>query len=420
MANNVADSTRRTRRIVGLFLFIAVAWTIYALVFSRRDMTRSQVAELIANAVRDNKFPQFINAEQGDENSAVFVEYTIQTEAQAYVKKMFETYHPDYGAFVALDAETGEILSLVSYTKSKNERWENLTLRSTFPAASIFKVVTAAAAVDRALISPETVIPFNGGSHTLYRRQVFNKEQNRWTRYITLKEAFGKSINTVFAKVGLQFLDPDVLLEYAHRFKFSSSIPTDVPVETSRFIPPKDDEWRMAEAASGFNRENTLSPLQGAMIAAAIVNDGEMMVPHIVSRIFDQSGNSIYEATPEVDSKVIDPASAKKLRQMMAETVKSGTSRRMFRDLVRDKDYRDVEFGGKTGSLNGTNPPGRTDWFVGYAKAGDQKIAVASITVHKDYWTVRSAYLARKFLELQLQYHESRQAIHKEQKDFIN
>jgi cell division protein FtsI/penicillin-binding protein 2 len=323
---------------------------------------------------------------------------------------MFERYKPDYGALVSLDAETGEILALVSYTKNPKDDLGNLALRATFPAASVFKVITAAAAVDRAMITPDTVIPFNGASHTLYRRQVFGKKRNRWTRYITLKEAFAKSVNTVFAKVGLEYLDPDVLLEYARRFKFSSKFPTDVPVEVSHFRPPGDDDWRMAEVASGFNRDSTLSPLQGAMIAAAIVNDGEMMVPHIVSRIYDGDGRTLYEAAPEVDSKVIDPHTAKQLRQLMAATVKNGTSRKMFRDLVRKPAYDDVEFGGKTGSLMGTDPAGKTDWFVGYARAGSRRIAVAAITVHKRYWTVRSAYLARKFLERKLQYRENRQA----------
>ncbi len=410
ITNALRDSARLTRRLVAFLLFVALGWTVYTLLFAKSDLTRSQVAELIAPSVRENQFPQFVKTEGEADEKAVFVQYTLQPEAQAYVQKMFETYRPDYGAFVALDAESGEIISLVSYTKNHKVNSGNLALRSTFPAASVFKVVTAAAAVDRAMLNPNTVIPFSGGSHTLYRRNVFDKKQNRWTRYITLKEAFGKSINTVFAKVGLEYLDPEILLEYARRFKFSSSIPTDVPVETSNYKSPSGDNWKMAEVASGFNRDSTLSPLQGAMIAAAIVNDGEMMVPHLVSQIFSQSGDQIYSATPEVDSKVIDPGSAKKMRQLMVETVKNGTSRKMFRDLSRMPAFDDVEFGGKTGSLNGINPVGKTDWFIGYARAGNRKIAVAAITVHKDYWTVRSAYLARKFLELQMQYRDTKQA----------
>jgi penicillin-binding protein A len=410
MQSSTTDSARLARRSVAFFLFVAVAWTFYAILYSPRTMTRSQVAELVAPVVRANEFPQFIKTDEDDEDSALFLEYTVQPEGQAFIKRLIESYKPDYGAFVALDAESGEILSMVSYTKGQKEGWGNLALRSTFPAASIFKVITAAAAVDRAMMTPDTVIPFSGASHTLYRRQVFDQKLNRWTRYITLKEAFGKSINTVFAKVGLQYLDPEILLEYARRFKFSTHIPGDVPVETSRFVLPSDNNWKMAEVASGFNRESTLSPLHGAMIAAAIVNDGEMMVPHLVNRIYDREGGVLYEANPELDSKVIDPGSAKKLRAMMNETVKNGTSRRMFRDLMRMPAFEGVEFGGKTGSLMGTNPEGKTDWFVGYAKTPTRKIAVAAITVHKQFWTVRSGYLARRYFESLLQYKEQRQA----------
>ena len=77
----------------------------------------------------------------------------------------------------------------------------------------------------------------------------------------------------------------------------------------------------------------------------------------------------------------------------MEQTVLSGTSRKTFRNLVRDKKFKEVEMGGKTGHYTGMNPKGRTDWFVGYATDQDDKIAIAAITVNIRKWTVKSSAL---------------------------
>ena len=79
----------------------------------------------------------------------------------------------------------------------------------------------------------------------------------------------------------------------------------------------------------------------------------------------------------------------------MEQTVLTGTSRKTFRQMVRDKKFKEIEMGGKTGHFSGTNPKGTTDWFVGYATDGDTKIAIATITVNVKKWTVKSSALAQ-------------------------
>jgi beta-lactamase class D len=87
---------------------------------------------------------------------------------------------------------------------------------------------------------------------------------------------------------------------------------------------------------------------------------------------------------------------ASRLRELMEATITAGTSRKTFRALVRDKKYRELELGGKTGSLHGDNPKGKVDWFVGYAIGGEnEKLAIGAITVNKQFWTVKSSYLAQ-------------------------
>ena len=79
----------------------------------------------------------------------------------------------------------------------------------------------------------------------------------------------------------------------------------------------------------------------------------------------------------------------------MEATITQGTSRKSFRSLVRDRHFRELVVGGKTGSLTGDDPKGKVDWFVGYAMNENQKIAVAALTVNVHFWTVKSSFLAQ-------------------------
>jgi len=137
-----------------------------------------------------------------------------------------------------------------------------------------------------------------------------------------------------------------------------------------------------------------MSPVQGAMIAATIVNNGRMVMPHLVQSITAADGKELYRAEAIDNGEVISPSSAGKLREMMEETVISGTSRKSFRPLVRDRRFRELEVGGKTGHLTGDNPRGRVDWFVGYATDDIRRVSIAALTVNKEFWTVKSSHLA--------------------------
>jgi cell division protein FtsI/penicillin-binding protein 2 len=118
-----------------------------------------------------------------------------------------------------------------------------------------------------------------------------------------------------------------------------------------------------------------------------------------VDRLSSEKGDVLYQSQPVQVAVTMSPGSAEELRQMMRDTVRSGTSRKSFRDLLRRKQFADIDFGGKTGSLRGLDPDGKCDWFVGYGSTGHRKIAVAALTVNEKKWRVKSSYLARSILE---------------------
>jgi cell division protein FtsI/penicillin-binding protein 2 len=330
------------------------------------------------------------------EAPSAIVQYSFDPLLQHEMGELFKSYKPDYGAFVAMDASTGRVLSMVSYTANGNVP-QNLATRASFPSASVFKVVTAAAAIEQKNFSPESVISYNGRNHTLYKSNIFKDHLNRWTRYITLKEAFARSINTVFAKIGAFTVGPFNMRNYAERFGFDRKILADFPVEEGHASLP-DDQWGLAEASSGYTVENTMSPLQGALIAAAVANDGVMMQPYLVESIFDGQGEQIYSADPQVEEVSVDSKTAAEIRVLMKETVAHGTSSKSFRGFFKH-GFAELEVGGKTGSLTGTLPPGKYDWFIGFARNGKRKIAVAALTIHEKLWRVKSSFLARKAFE---------------------
>jgi peptidoglycan glycosyltransferase len=364
----------------------------------RPALTKGQIEIALADDISLSKFPTEINlpGEQGQPSNKAVVEYSFDAKLQEVIEASYRKTTPDYGAFVALDATTGRILSMVSYAHNPSDR-ENLALRATFPSASVFKVVTAAAAISENKFSGNTVIPYTGQNHTLYRTNVFHTGNNRWTRYVSLKEAFAKSINTVFGKIGAYNLHPAVLRDYADRFGFNRKIASDVPVQQGN-APIPDDPWGVAQASSGYTRENTMSPLQGSLIAATVVNNGVMMEPYLVQSVYQPDGTKLYTAQPTVSRQVVDTETAGEIRSLMRETISHGTCQKTFRGFSRGECSL-IDVGGKTGTLTGFNPLGKYDWFVGYAEYGGQKLAFASLTIHKDIWRVKSSQIAREVIE---------------------
>jgi penicillin-binding protein A len=359
-------------------------------------MNKNILAEVLGNAGVFQQYPGEIEIPLDGKPQKVVVQYAFDPKLQEAMEKAFQAYKPDYGALVAIDASTGRILAMVSYT-GKPWTTENLALRATFPAASVFKVVTAAAAIADRKYSADTIVSFNGRNHTLYRSNILKTGITRWTRYMTLKEAFARSINTVFAQLGAYTVGAEELRTYAGRFGFNRKIESDVPFQEGR-APIYDDTWALAESASGFTRENTMSPLQGALMAAAVVNDGVMMEPFAIQSVHGMDGAAIYSAKPEIGNVAVDQGTAAEIRAMMRETVKRGTSRRSFAGFFK-RDFKTLDVGGKTGSLSGTDPKGKYDWFIGFADGSSQKVAVAALTIHEKFWKVKSSYLARMAFE---------------------
>lgn len=358
--------------------------------------TRTQIAQTLKPYFDKMERPLEVDIEiNGQSYEKARVQYTLDPELQKEAERLLRSYRPDYGAIFMFDAESGEVLAYAGQFRDSEEEKFNLLAHAGYPAASLFKLITATAAIDKAGVSPDHKIHYNGGAYTLYKRNVLSEQVTRWTNVISLRDAFARSINTAFGRLSIENLEPQDLNDYAERFMFNQQIPADFPIEMGSVTVPDSKGYELAEIASGYNRHNSVSPAQAAMLAGAVINHGVMNIPFMVKHIYSQKGELIYSGEPLEKGAIMNPASAEKVKALMERTVTSGTSRRSFKPLFRNSKIDIVEVGGKTGHLAGTNPQGRTDWFIGYAANDERKVAVSALTVNKKFWTVKSAHLGQ-------------------------
>jgi peptidoglycan glycosyltransferase len=325
--------------------------------------------------------------------------YSVDSMICATTDNLFKQYKPQYGVAAIIQPKSGRVLALVSYRHdSARVLDDHLYLRAILPAASIFKTVTAAAAIERAGYTDSTLLPVTGRNHTLYRFQL-RREIDPWNE-LPFGEAYARSINPVFARIGMYAVGQNALREFGTRFGFNEPVPFDLPVDPSLMDIPEDTSYAMAEVASGFNRKTSLSALHGALIAAAVINDGLMPRPSIVDSIVRTNGSCLYRREPVPWKTAVTAPTAAELRLLMERVVTMGTGRKSFRTLNRCAWSSTIECGGKTGSIH-VDTLGKIDWFVGYAIDRDdpvRSLAISVATVHGVLWTVHSGYIAAEVI----------------------
>ncbi len=268
------------------------------------------------------------------------------------------------GTVVALEPLSGRVLALAVY--NQDEAAPVAFFWKAYPAASLFKIVTAAAALDRGLLEPASHLSYNGAPYLLTKRNLSEKTYS-WSQTVPLAEAFARSLNPVFGKIGIYLLGRQALAEYGSAFYFNRPVPSEIPFETGRLQVP-DDSLGIAEIASGFNRTTTLSPVQAAWIAAALFADGAAPAPWIVETLSRPPGEILYTRSDQPPIRFLPPETARKMKACMEETIRTGTCRNAFAPAPRLSYLRPVRFGGKTGNINNDAGTIKYDWFAGYGE----------------------------------------------------
>ena len=325
---------------------------------------------------------------------------SIDLALQDYILRLLRRSKTIQAAVVVQRPDDGRILAMVNYDKEGNG--QNLCIKADFPAASIFKIVSAAAALESAGYTPDQPVFFQGRRHTLYKQQL-KQTKNKYTNEISFRKAFASSVNSVFGKLGIFDLGQDLMSEYASRFLFNRVIPFDFPVAMSTIQIP-DDDYGLAEIASGFNRKTLISPLHAALLASVVANNGILMAPWLVENISSESGEILYHRKTAQLTSPISWKTAEDLKVLMKDTVIYGTCRKSFRPLRRKKAFKGVDFGAKTGTINDKKDRFKYDWLTGYIlpQNGTKAISIAVLTVHGEKLGLRSSELGRYIIKYYL------------------
>jgi peptidoglycan glycosyltransferase len=321
------------------------------------------------------------------------IDTSLDLELQDFLLKELKLDTSRYIGIVGMDPATGKVLSMVGFDKTDPSN--NPCVDSRFPAASIFKIVTASAVVEKCGLNPGSKLSYNGRKHTLYKSQLKDRI-NRYTNRITFRDSFAQSVNPVFGKIGVLYLGKNTLEKYAEAFDFNKNIDFEIKIAPSS-VYLSDEPYQWAEVACGFNNKTKMSPLHGAMMASAIINQGSIMEPTVVDQIINEKGEIIYRNRLVAINQAITPRASNVLNQLMAATIRSGTCRKAFRGYRKDNILSKLNIGGKTGSIDNKSHDARYDWFVGFAeeKNGPKKIALSVIVAHEKYIGLRASYYAR-------------------------
>jgi cell division protein FtsI/penicillin-binding protein 2 len=348
--------------------------------------------------------PPVIFSGQDKDNSSVTVYTTLKPAIQNQMIRLFKRYRPVLAAGVIIDARSGAVLAMGNYTGRPEaeelfpERDGDYCLNAGFPAASLIKIVTAAAVIEKKGFTSSKTLPVSGRYHTLYKHQLGLKRLRYRPEHVSLEKAFSRSINPFFGKLGIQYLSKEEFEETAELFLFNIPFDFDFPVSKSTTFSPKSD-FEKAELASGFNTRTTMSPLHAALIASLPVSNGKIMRPYIIDRVVSEDGENLYTSSSEDLSQPLSIQSLESLSKLMKAATRYGTAGKSFYALRHSRRYKGLSIGGKTGSINLPNKQRRCEWFAGFAEKGDMHLAISLVFIHGDKRTVKPSLMAAELIK---------------------
>lgn len=292
------------------------------------------------------------------------------------------------GSIVVMNPKTGEIYAMVSKPGIDpnyiDVLWENVSKREDAPfynravnalyaPGSTFKILTAAAAIDKEKNVVNREFVDEGHIYFNERERLSNQDQKAYGK-INLKQAFVNSSNVVFGNLSLE-LGNKYLKNYAERFYFNKEIIIEgLNVSKSKFPDLNLNEVGLI-AQSGIGQGKVLAtPIIMAMVASSVANDGNLKKPYIISSISDYTSSIVKKNNPQTLSKPMKKKIANTLKQYMKSVVDH--------NLTHIEEFSNIKAAGKTGTSD-HKKDGKDgvphSWFVGFAPLDDPKVAISVI-----------------------------------------
>jgi len=312
------------------------------------------------------------------------VEYSFDVHLTQRIAKVLRRGRVRRGHAIVLDPSSGRLLAYVSTDP------DSFPPTRAYPAASLVKLVTAAAALDLAPEEARRPCRYRGNPYRLSRSRL---ERPRTGRETSLASALAMSNNQCFAQLAVNTVGREALLAAISRFGWLEAPgPGHEPGE----VGLADDDYDLGRLGSGL-AGSRITALHAARMAASLAK-GESVEPWWVDRVLDGRGQELMLPRRPAKRRIMTPVLAEELRGMLVRTTTRGTARSAFRDRRGRPKLGSIQVAGKTGNLSGSNPKGRYEWFIGVAPAKDPSVAVAVLQVHDDLWWVRSSQIAADVL----------------------
>ncbi len=342
-------------------------------------------------------FERFTDAVTGEERRGGDVITTIDPKAQQAAYKGL-TDLDARGSVVALDPKTGKVLALVSTPSAdpgsfagnslkeskrfkaldadKSKPLANRALRETFPPGSTFKILTAAAALEHGVVTDvdarsDAVSPY---PLPLSTNKIGSQAGDAVCSKASLKTAMQYSCNNVFLDAAVK-VGQDRMLETAQKFGYNKDVysPELGDLRAVKSLYPSGLD-KPGTALTGMGQGSlTSTPMQMAMVTAALANDGKVMQPYLVDEVRSPALNTLEKHEPKLMSQAVSAETAAKVRGMMEHTAREGSAKRALID--------GITVGGKTGTAQrGVDVRDQVPygWFVSYGiKSDGESVAVA-------------------------------------------
>jgi penicillin-binding protein A len=343
-----------------------------------------------------NEFANLLDELSGEREEGSNITLTLDAEAQRVATDALQqslTTPGTGGAVVAIAPETGAVLTMASIpgydpnavpdtfeelNRDESSPLLNRPTQSVYPPGSTMKVVTASAALDSGEFDPTTTLNANSGIDVSGVPLANSGGQDFGT--IDMTAALTNSVNTYWAQVAEQ-LGPETMVEYMERFGFFRKPPLDFPPDElaasgvfnvdRTLVKEGFDVGRVGIGQGGEEGQILATPLQMAMVAAAVANDGTLMEPTLVQEVTDPDGRTSSELEPEEYSEVMSEETAAQVREMMTNVAEEGTASSL--------SVAGSTLAGKTGTAE-IDVESRLNQaqFIGFAPAEDPQVVVAA------------------------------------------
>ena len=303
---------------------------------------------------------------------------SIQHVAERELERAVSETGSVAGVAIVMDPYTGEILALANrptfnpnrFQAYPSARWRNRAVSDSFEPGSIFKIFTAAAALQERVVDPDEMIDCGHGFVEIAGVRINDHSVFDMLRF---RDVLAKSSDVGIVRVA-QRLGRDNFNRYLHAFGFGAPTGVDLPGETAGLLRPTPRWSALSLASLSFGQEIGVTALQLASAVSAVANGGTLMRPTIVRHVEDRDGRVVRTTRAGVVRKVLEPATVDALTALLEGVVENGTGKR-----AAIPGYR---VAGKTGTAQKVDANGRYSMidhvasFVGYVPATHPALVV--------------------------------------------